>query len=96
MLSARSLLLASPKPSRPVLAVTLPTTAFAWGANGQATNWTLEKIVANQEKRFFKTHANLKDLPCGKAPGVKVRLTDATVRHGLVGYAPLGFTSPPV
>ena len=41
--------------------------------NTQATNWTLDKIVANQEKRFFKTHANLKDLPCGKAPGVKVR-----------------------
>lgn len=39
----------------------------------QATNWTMEKIKANEEQRFFKTHANLKDLPCGKAPGVKVR-----------------------
>ncbi|CAM9817820.1 unnamed protein product [Ectocarpus sp. 8 AP-2014] len=38
----------------------------------EATNWTLDKIVANSDKRFFKTHANLKDLPCGKAPGVKV------------------------
>lgn len=39
----------------------------------QATNWTLEKIVENPKQRFFKSHANLKDLPCGKAPGVKVR-----------------------
>ena len=38
----------------------------------QATNWILEKINANTERRFFKTHANLKDIPCGKAPGVKV------------------------
>lgn len=38
----------------------------------QATNWTLDKINANTKQRFFKTHANLKDLPCGKAPGVKV------------------------
>ena len=38
----------------------------------QATGWTPEKIVANPKRRFFKSHANRKDLPCGKAPGVKV------------------------
>ncbi|CAM9306503.1 unnamed protein product, partial [Laminaria digitata] len=37
-----------------------------------AKGWTPEQIVATPERRFFKTHANLKDLPCGKAPGVKV------------------------
>ncbi|CAN0122514.1 unnamed protein product [Ascophyllum nodosum] len=41
-------------------------------AQREATNWILEKINANTERRFFKTHANLKDIPCGKAPGVKV------------------------
>ncbi|CAN0192178.1 unnamed protein product [Scytosiphon promiscuus] len=38
----------------------------------EATDWTIEKINQISEQRFFKTHANLKDLPCGKAPGVKV------------------------
>ncbi|CAM9256321.1 unnamed protein product, partial [Laminaria digitata] len=38
----------------------------------EARGWTPEKIVATHERRFFKSHANLKDLPCGKAPGVKV------------------------
>ncbi|CAM9312324.1 unnamed protein product [Hapterophycus canaliculatus] len=38
----------------------------------EATNWTLDKIKANPKQRFFKSHANIKDLPCGKAPGVKV------------------------
>eukprot|EP00904_Undaria_pinnatifida_P001158 jgi/Undpi1/11042/HiC_scaffold_30.g13342.m2 len=49
-------------------------TAFFGGflAGIEATGWTPEKIVADPQQRFFKTHANLKDLPCGKAPGVKV------------------------
>lgn len=42
------------------------------GCDSQAGEWNLETIKANPKQRFFKTHANLKDLPCGKAPGVKV------------------------
>lgn len=36
----------------------------------------MESLAATKEQRFLKTHANLKDLPCGKAPGVKVRHRD--------------------
>ena len=38
----------------------------------QAAGFTLGDIVANKDRRFFKTHANIKDVPCGKAYGVKV------------------------
>lgn len=40
----------------------------------QAPGWTLDKINLNVERRFFKTHANLKDIPAGSARGLKVEL----------------------
>eukprot|EP00903_Cladosiphon_okamuranus_P015917 g14702.t1 len=38
----------------------------------EAQCWTLEKIKSNPGKRFFKSHANLKQLPVGTAKGLKV------------------------
>ncbi|CAB1115455.1 AST [Ectocarpus sp. CCAP 1310/34] len=42
------------------------------GRDHEAKGWTLEKIKSNPERRFFKSHANLKQLPVGTAKGVKV------------------------
>lgn len=38
----------------------------------QALNWTMEKIRSTPNRRFMKSHANLKELPVGKAKGLKV------------------------
>ncbi|CAN0059913.1 unnamed protein product, partial [Choristocarpus tenellus] len=37
-----------------------------------APGWTLDLLNSTTKRRFFKTHANVKDLPAGSAPGVKV------------------------
>lgn len=39
----------------------------------QAQNWTLEALKSSPDRRFMKSHANLKDLPVGSAKGLKVR-----------------------
>ena len=41
-------------------------------AEREAPGYTLEKINAMADPRFFKSHATVSDLPRGKAPGVKV------------------------
>ncbi|CAN0122078.1 unnamed protein product [Scytosiphon promiscuus] len=38
----------------------------------EARNWTLEKLKSTPNRRFMKSHANLKDLPVGSAKGLKV------------------------
>ena len=38
----------------------------------QAVNCTLEKIKSTPNRRFMKSHANLKELPVGRAKGLKV------------------------
>eukprot|EP00903_Cladosiphon_okamuranus_P008699 g8335.t1 len=38
----------------------------------EAQGWTLEKIKSSPDRRFMKSHANLKLLPVGKAKGLKV------------------------
>lgn len=38
----------------------------------QAQGWTMEAIKSTPDKRFFKSHANLKQLPVGSAKGLKV------------------------
>lgn len=38
----------------------------------EATGWTIESISAAPGPRFFKTHANYKDLPRGSAKGLKI------------------------
>lgn len=38
----------------------------------QAQGWTLETIMSTPDKRFIKSHANLKQLPVGTAKGLKV------------------------
>ncbi|CAM9593461.1 unnamed protein product [Ectocarpus sp. 12 AP-2014] len=38
----------------------------------EAQGWTLEKIKSTPNKRFFKSHSNLKQLPVGSAKGLKV------------------------
>lgn len=47
----------------------------------QAKGWTLDKIKANPEKRFFKSHANLKQLPVGTAKGLKVNLVQSCYHY---------------
>ncbi|CAN0329358.1 unnamed protein product [Pylaiella littoralis] len=38
----------------------------------EAQNWTLEALKSTPNRRFMKSHANLKDLPAGCAKGLKV------------------------
>ncbi|CAM9568921.1 unnamed protein product [Ectocarpus fasciculatus] len=38
----------------------------------EAQGWTLEKIRSTPNRRFFKSHANLKQMPVGSAKGLKV------------------------
>lgn len=40
----------------------------------QAQNWTLDLLRSTPQRRFMKSHANLKGLPVGAAKGLKVSL----------------------
>ncbi|CAM9660288.1 unnamed protein product [Ectocarpus sp. 12 AP-2014] len=40
--------------------------------DAEAKGWTLETIKSTPDRRFMKTHANLKNLPAGSAKGLKV------------------------
>ena len=52
------------------------TRATVWPAlaisPAQAQNWTLDELRSTPNRRFMKTHANIKDLPAGAAKGLKV------------------------
>lgn len=41
-------------------------------SNVEAQSWTLDELRSTPNRRFMKTHANLKDLPAGAAKGLKV------------------------
>lgn len=51
----------------------------------QAKRWTLDTLKSTPDRRFMKTHANLKDLPAGTAKGLKVSIVFgllARMKHG--------------
>lgn len=52
----------------------------------QAKNWTLDTLKSTPNRRFMKTHANLKDLPAGTAKGLKVSIMFALFARTKHGY----------
>lgn len=55
----------------------------------QAQNWTLDLLKSTPNRRFMKSHANVKDLPVGAAKGLKVMPsvvhTPKSRMHGICG-----------